>query len=52
MWFFCDFTAGYFDKKVDRILSGVVRELTGKPERKFVWAELSFFHALVLVPDA
>jgi hypothetical protein len=34
---------GYFDKRVDKILSGVVRELTGRPDRKFIWAEISFF---------
>lgn len=28
---------------MDRILSGVVNELTGKPNRRFVWAEMSFF---------
>ena len=28
---------------MDKILSGVVTELTGRPDRRFVWAESSFF---------
>ena len=34
---------GYYSSQVDRILSSVVRALAADAQRRFVWAEMSFW---------
>lgn len=35
---------GYYTSEVRIILDGILRELSGHPNRKFVWSEISYFN--------